>query len=74
MLLIGDVFLIQAVQKAKEKKETTEGRTCEYLFNQTFSSQILFFIYLLIFCVNFVYVGKRVLSVSMLVIVKYKIQ
>lgn len=73
MLLIGDVFLIQAVQKAKEKKETTEGRTCEYLFNQTFSSQILF-IYLLIFCVNFVYVGKRVLSVSMLVIVKYKIQ
>lgn len=70
MFVIGDVFLIQAVQKAKEKKETTEGRTCEYLFYRTFSSQILLFI----LCVYFVYVGKKALFVSTLVILKYKIQ
>lgn len=32
LLLIGDAFLIQAVQKAKEKKETAEGGTCESSF------------------------------------------
>lgn len=59
MLLIGDVFLIQAVQKAKEKKETTEGRTCEYLFNQTFSSQILFFYLFTYFLCKFCLCRKK---------------
>lgn len=32
MLLCLDIFLIQTVQKAKEKKETTESSTCEYKY------------------------------------------
>lgn len=43
MLLSLDIFLIQTVQKAKEKKETTES-TCEYkYFFKILSAAYVFF-------------------------------
>lgn len=36
-------FLIQAVQKAEEEKETTEGDTCEYIYLNRHSAAQIFF-------------------------------